>query len=121
MNTRTLTLPLALAIASLAAPLAHAHAKIDAAEPKAGSELASAPKEIILHFNEKLEPAFSKIELFDAGNAPVKLPKALLAKADPKTMATPLPPLPAGQYQVRWTAMARDGHKVKGEYRFKVK
>lgn len=112
--------PIALAVA-LATPLAQAHAKIDSAEPKAGSELASAPKQIVLHFNEKLEPAFIKIELFDAGNAAVKLPKAVLATSDRATMSTPLPPLPAGQYQVRWSAMARDGHKVKGEYRFKVK
>ena len=42
-------------------------------------------------------------------------------RADPKSLSTQLPALSAGQYLVRWSTMTRDGHKVMGEYRFKVK
>jgi methionine-rich copper-binding protein CopC len=36
-------------------------------------------------------------------------------------MTAALPPLPAGEYHIRWTTMARDGHRVKGEVVFTVK
>jgi len=121
MTTKKIVLALSLVIGSLYASFAHAHAKIDVAEPKADSELSAAPKEIRLHFTDTLEPAFSKIILLDAKNATVKLPKTVVGKADAKTMSAQLPVLSAGQYQVRWTIMTRDGHKVKGEYRFKFK
>ena len=112
---------LSMAIGSLCASLAQAHAKIDVAQPKADSELNAAPKEIRLHFTDTLEPAFSKIVLLDAKNAAVKLPKTVVGKADGKTMSAQLPMLGPGQYQVRWTIMTRDSHKVKGDYRFTVK
>lgn len=121
MTTKSIVLTLSLAIGSLSASFAQAHAKIAIAEPKADSELSVAPKEVRLHFTDTLEPAFSKIVLLDAKNAPIKLPKTVVGKADAKTMSAQLPVLGAGQYQVRWTIMTRDGHKVKGEYRFKVK
>lgn len=121
MTIKSIVLVLSLATGVLSANWAQAHAKIDTAEPKADSELSAAPKEIKLQFNETLEPAFSKIELLDAKNVAIKLPKAVVDKVDAKTMSAPLPELRAGQYLVRWTTMTRDGHKVKGEYRFKVK
>ena len=121
MTTKSLLLVLCLAIGSLSASWAQAHAKIASAEPKADSALSAAPKKIKLQFNETLEPAFSRIELLDAKNAAIPLPKAVVDKADARTMSAQLPELPAGQYLVRWTTMTRDGHKVKGEYRFKVR
>ena len=106
---------------ALATSLAQAHAKIESSEPKADSEVQGAPAAIRLHFNEALEPAFSKIELSDANAALITLPKAAVDKADPKLLAVQLPPLKAGQYQVRWSTMTHDGHKAKGDYRFRVK
>ena len=111
----------AVFVGSLAATAAQAHAKMEAAEPKADSELAASPKEINLHFNEKLEPAFSKIALLDGKNAAITLPKIAIDKKDSKSMSAQLPMLKAGQYLVRWSTMTHDGHKAKGEYRFKVK
>ncbi len=112
---------LTLAIATLTASGAQAHAKIETAEPKADSELRQAPKEIRLHFSDTLEPAFTKIVLLDGKNVVIKLPKAVVEKADAKTVSAQLPVLRAGEYLVRWSTMTRDSHKVKGEYRFKVK
>ena len=121
MTTRNIVFALSLAIGSLCAGVAQAHATIAIAEPKADSELSAAPKDIRLHFTDTLEPAFSKIVLLDAKGAGVKLSKTVVGKADAKTMSAQLPVLSAGLYQVRWTIMTRDGHKVKGEYRFKVR
>ena len=120
MNTKNLLAVAALAISSLAST-AQAHAKLEASQPKAGSELASSPKEIRLQFNEKLEQAFSKIQLVDAKDVELALPKAELDKADPKVMFTTVPALQPGQYRVRWSTMTNDGHKAKGEISFRVK
>lgn len=106
--------------ASLSAAPAFAHAKVESSEPKAGSELQSAPKEIRLHFSDTVEPAFSKIQVVDAANKALAVPKTTVEK-DGKVMSAALPALPPGQYRVRWSTMTRDSHKVKGEYSFTVK
>jgi methionine-rich copper-binding protein CopC len=110
----------AVALAA-AASLAHAHARLESSQPKAGSELQGAPREIRLQFNEALEPAFSKIELVDAKQAEVKLPKAAIDRANPKVMSAAVPALPPGHYRVLWTAVSHDGHKVKGKFAFRIR
>lgn len=121
MNIKNLIATVACITLGAASALAHAHAKIASSQPAANSELTSTPTEIRLQFNEALEPAFSKIELVDAKQAPVALPKVALDKADPKVMVTPVPALTPGQYEVRWSAMSRDGHKTEGHFAFALK
>jgi methionine-rich copper-binding protein CopC len=121
MSSKKFIAAFTLAAAGVAAPAAQAHARIEASQPKANSDLQTAPKEIRLKFNEVLEPAFSKIELVDAKEAAVALPKIEFDKRDPKVMFTPVPALHPGQYQVRWSAMTHDGHKVKGQFAFRIK
>lgn len=118
---KTTIAAVALIVASVTAPVAQAHAKIVTSEPKAGGELQAAPKEIRLGFNEKLEPAFSKIGLVDAKEVEITLPGITVDKNDPKIIFTTVPALKPGQYRVRWSAMTHDGHKTKGEFGFKVK
>lgn len=110
---------LAAILFSVAAGSAMAHAKLESSDPRAGSTVAAAPAMLRLAFNEPLEAPFSKIAL--AGSAgPVALPKAQVDKADPKVLAVPLPTLAPGQYTVQWTTVTRDGHKMRGEFGFKV-
>lgn len=120
MNTNKIVAVLTLAAAG-AASVAQAHAKIESSEPTPDSAMEGAPKAIRLHFNEALEPAFSKIELFDAEQAAVVLPKVAVDREDPKMMSTTVPALKSGKYSVRWTTMTHDGHKAKGQYSFTVK
>jgi methionine-rich copper-binding protein CopC len=112
---------LAVFTLAAAASVAQGHARVESSQPKPDSEFQAAPKEIRLQFNETIEPAFSKIELVDPKQAQVKLPRPELDKANPKVMFSPLPALAPGRYQVRWTAMSHDGHKVKGQFAFRVK
>lgn len=124
MNTKTMLAALILAAAGAAGAAtsaAQAHAKIESSQPKADSVLQAAPKEIRLQFNEPLEAAFSKVQLVDAKEVDIALPKITLDKGNPKVMFTPVPVLQPGQYRVRWTAMTHDGHKVKGQFAFQVK
>jgi methionine-rich copper-binding protein CopC len=121
MNIKQLTAMSALVLANAVTSNAYAHAKLEASSPQAGAIVTPAPKEVRLQFNEPLELAFSKIELVDRQGAPVKPLKHIRDKSQPKALAAALPPLPAGEYRVRWTTLTRDGHKVKGEFPFQVK
>ena len=76
---------------------------------------------VLLHFHENLGTAFSKIGPPEARNTAMTVHKMAIDKSDPPSMPTQLPMLKSGQYLVRWSTMTRDGHKAKGEYRFKVK
>lgn len=121
MNKKNIFAGIMLVAGGAALSVAQAHAKIESSEPKADSELSASPKEIRLHFNEAIEPAFSKIQLVDANDADIPLPKIGIGKQDPKAMSTTLPSLKPGHYSVRWSAMTHDGHKAKGQYAFVVK
>lgn len=123
MNTLNLKKIAALALLALAAgsaSLAHAHAKLEASEPKAAAVLEQAPKQIRLQFNSEVEPAFTKIKLVDASQAEVALPKPEPEAGNPKAFHCAVPALKAGDYQIQWSAVTRDGHKVKGAIPFKV-
>lgn len=121
MKARNLIAACTLATLAFAAASAQAHARLEASQPKADSEVAGPPKEIRLRFNEQLEPAFSKIQLVDAKETALALPKVQFDPADPKVMFVAAPALQPGRYRVRWTAMSHDGHKVNGELAFMVK
>ena len=106
---------------ALVTPAAWAHAALRDSDPPAGSTLAAAPKQIRLQFNEALEPAFASVRLTDPGGKEVVTEKAVVDKADGKTLVLPLPALAAGAYKARWSAMGHDGHRMKGEVGFAVK
>lgn len=109
----------AAALLFAAASPAFAHAKLESSDPRAGSTVASAPAALRLTFNETLEAPFSKIGLSGAAG-PVTLPKAQVDKANPKVLSVPLPQLAPGQYKVQWSTVTRDGHKVRGEFDFRI-
>jgi methionine-rich copper-binding protein CopC len=111
----------ALALASAAVSTVHAHARLEASEPAAASLVSTAPKEVRLQFSEILELPFSKIKLVDSRNVVIEPSRIELDKANPKAMIATVPPLQPGQYRVQWSTVTRDGHKVKGEFWFKVK
>jgi methionine-rich copper-binding protein CopC len=111
----------AAALIALAAGSAQAHARLESSDPAPSSTLAAAPAAIRLQFTEALEPAFSKIVLRDAAGNDIQLPKPVPDNASPAVLAVALPPLAGGGYRVQWTAVARDGHTTKGEFRFRVR
>ncbi|MFM0735778.1 copper homeostasis periplasmic binding protein CopC [Paraburkholderia xenovorans] len=107
---------LALAVSSTA----FAHAHLVSSEPAANADVA-APTEVTIHFTEPLEPAFSKIELSDAGGKPAAQAASQVDNGDAKVMHLALPQLGAGRYAVHWTAVATDGHRTQGDFAFNVK
>ena len=111
----------ALATAALLALIlsspAHAHAMLDHAEPRVGSTIQAAPSEVVLFFDQNLEPAFSSIEVSDAKGARVDQGKARVGAS---TMRISVKQLPPGTYRVRWHVLSVDTHKTEGSFSFHV-
>lgn len=98
----------ALALLLLAAPsAASAHAELVASEPAAGATLDVAPDEVVLTFNGPLVPDRSSFVLAGPGG---EVGRGSVAPGAPDTMALSVPGLAPGSYEVRWTAVAEDGH-----------
>jgi copper resistance protein C len=101
----------------MAAQAAYAHAFLDHAEPRVGSTVPSAPKEVALFFTQKLEAAFSSVEVSDANGARVDQGKPVISAT---TMRISLKPLPPGTYRVRWQVLSVDTHTTEGNFSFQV-
>jgi methionine-rich copper-binding protein CopC len=113
-------IPLLATAALLAVFAAHpacAHGFLDHAEPRVGSTISSAPKEVVLFFSQKIEPAFSTVEVSDANGARVDQGKP---KISATTMRIGLKPLPPGTYRVRWHILSVDTHTTEGNFTFQV-
>ena len=120
---RLIHFALAAVVAGLtfASQAAWAHASLLGATPAAGAQLDTPPKEVILHFSEKLEGAFCSIKVTDSSNQEVGTAKALLDANDATVMKLDLPLLQRASYSVHWSALTYDGHRKKGNYTFTVK
>ena len=99
---------------------AHAHAFLDHASPLVGSTVATAPRELVLWFTEKLEPAFSSIEVRNAQGVAVQSGKAQVDRNDGTQLRVPLKALPPGTYQVIWRVLSVDTHRTQGSFTFHV-
>jgi methionine-rich copper-binding protein CopC len=97
-----------------------AHAFLDGAVPRVGSEIPTAPAAVTLHFTQGIEPDFSKIQVQDASGAnetdgaPATLPN------DPTRFTVKLKKLGAGTYTVIWHVTSADTHKSQGKFHFTV-
>jgi hypothetical protein len=118
---RTLVIAATMAAAIVASPFAAAHASLKSSNPEAGAALTTAPKEIVLTFNEKVEEAFSTIAVADGEGKPVVAEKAKVDAANPAILRLTAPALGAGSYTVTWAVAGHDGHRRKGDFKFTVK
>jgi copper resistance protein C len=114
---RILTFATATLLAVFAATAAEAHAFLDHAEPRVGSTVPTAPRELALFFSQNLEPAFSAVEVSDAKGARVDLGKASVSAS---TMRIGLKPLSPGTYRVRWHVLSVDTHTTEGSFTFHI-
>lgn len=111
-----------LALALTATSPASAHAVLHDATPPVGSTAHAGLQELRLTFNEALETPFCKVRVSGADAKVVATKELKAVDGDAKTLVVTLAaPFGAGTYTVRWSAMGRDGHRTKGEYKFSVK
>jgi methionine-rich copper-binding protein CopC len=108
---------LASVAALLGATAAEAHAKLVSANPAADTTVGT-PKQLVLKFNEKLQPRFSGLDVSMPGMAaPMKVS---VAKDRMTMIARPKTRLMAGVYTVKWHAVTADTHRMEGAYTFTV-
>jgi methionine-rich copper-binding protein CopC len=118
MRRAILTLAMSLALLCEVSA-ASAHAFLDHASPSVGSTVAQPPKTITLWFTEKLEPAFSGVEVFDASGGRVDLSSQVVS-SDATVLRAELKPLPPGTYKVVWRVVSVDTHATNGDFTFRV-
>ncbi len=107
--------------AVVTASAAAMHNRLTDSRPKADAVVATAPTVIQLWFAENPEPALSSIALVAADGR--KIPVAKPEKTDDplSIRATVGARLAPGVYTVQWRASGKDGHVIRGSYRFTVK
>jgi methionine-rich copper-binding protein CopC len=113
--------PALLAILVYLPAPALAHAALDHAEPKVGSDVARAPTEVRLRFTQAIEPAFSMIEVKDKDGKEVDKKDTHLDPQDKQTLIVSLESLPPGAYTVSWHVVSVDTHRTHGDFKFTVK
>jgi copper resistance protein C len=96
---------------------AGAHAFLDEADPRVGSTVRAAPREVTLHFTQDLEPAFSSVTITDASGQRVDAGKPSVSG---NVMRVPLRQIGAGNYRVRWRVLSTDTHTTEGTFSFGV-
>jgi len=97
-----------------------AHAFPDHSEPRVGATVEGSPASVRIWFDGDLEPVFTTIAVKDSKGQQVDGGKGRVNPTDPTLLETELPKLPPGTYQVIWEALARDGHRTKGDYTFTI-
>jgi methionine-rich copper-binding protein CopC len=117
---RRLSMLLALASAfALPAPAA-AHASLVRAAPAAGSAVHKSPAAVRLWFSERLEPAYSTVEVVDRARKRVDNGDAGIDRANDKVLQVSLPQLPPGTYGVTWRVLSVDTHVSEGQFSFEI-
>ena len=106
-----------LALPVLLPLTAAAHAFLDHAQPRVGSTVQAAPKEVVLTFTQAVEPAFSRIEVSDAQGVQEQ---AGPVHGEAAMLVVPLRPLGPGIYAVRWHVISVDTHRTQGTFAFTV-
>jgi copper resistance protein C len=109
-----------LAALLLGAGAAWGHAFLDRAEPRVGSTVKSAPVQVRLWFSERLEPAFSTLEIVNQSGDRVDLGPARVEAVSPTLLQVPLKPLGPGTYRVKWRVLSIDTHVTEGDFTFRI-
>ena len=100
--------------------LCWAHAIVVDSTPREGTVLKQAPDRIQLRFNVKIEKALARVSLTKGGKQRIKLPPSEFSQNAPERLEVLLPPLEPGDYLLRYSVLAADGHATQGMLRFSI-
>ena len=99
-----------------------AHAHPERSEPKVGSEISKPPTQVRIWFDEEINPASSRIQVFAPDGKEVDKKDTHPDSKDKRLLIVSLPErLPPGTYQVQWQAFSVDGHRTHDQFKFVVK
>lgn len=115
----------ALAVALLAgAPAvgpADAHAVLVRSTPSHRAVLGQAPERVDLWFNERLEPAYSTVSVWNEAGGQVDRKDGAVGSDDSRRLSVSLGTRAPGQYTVKYRVLSVDGHIVDSRFTFTVK
>jgi len=116
VNKHFRTLGLFFALMQLSA-LALAHTQATSTNPKSGSVLEQSPPTIEITFKDAVR--MTSVVVVQAGRPERKLESTPREAATTFTIAKP--ELTPGRSEVRWTALSKDGHVMKGVIELTIK
>lgn len=116
----------ALAVALLAGLLfpgspARAHAFLVRSAPAHRAVLGQMPERVQLWFNERLEPAYSTVSVWNEAGAQVDARDVAVGPDDPRQMSITVETRQSGRYTVKYRVLSVDGHIVDDRLTFTVK
>jgi len=94
------------------------HAEIVSSSPAAGANLPTAPSEVIITFDDELDPDASSFSVADAHGVEVGGGEVDLTVADRNVMKGPVTITEPGVYTVTYTIAGPDGHEIEGTFSF---
>lgn len=113
-------LVLAALVLTVPATAANAHAHLVESAPQEGASLSSQPEELVLTYDEPVEPAGDAALVLTAPHGTERVLEVDSDRA-PEELRAPLDgPLEAGEHTVAWRIAARDGHVQEGSFAFVV-
>jgi len=98
-----------------------AHSLLVRSQPERRATVTRAPDEVRLWFSERIEPAYARVSVWDAGGKQVDAGDAAVDQADATTLAVRTPGLRAGRYTVRYRVLSVDGHIVESSFDFTIR
>lgn len=99
--------------------IAYGHVGMLNSNPVKNGIVSSPPERVTIKMGGEVEPAFSKIEVFNPDGK--KVSKKTSFSNDNMVMETKLKGgLSPGVYTVKWKCMSLDGHTLTGEYIFTI-
>src|SRR2546425_4991968 len=99
---------------------ARAHAALDRAEPRVGSTVRTAPADVKLWFTERLEPAFSRVQVVNEAGERVDRADGAVGPFDPRLLRTTPVPLAPGRDRALWRRVWGDSPVTQGEFALRL-
>ena len=98
---------------------AAAHSLLLESSPAVNATIASAPAELRLRFNNRIEKRLSRLRLVNDRGEAQDLSVITGGPAD--WVTAPLATVTPGRYRVEWHVLSTDGHVVSGRFTFTVR
>ena len=105
----------------LAPEIGWAHAYLVRSVPARRAVLSQVPARIQVWFNERLEPAFSSVSVWNKEGPQVDLGDVEVGPNDPKKLSVAVPALSPGPYTVKFRVLSVDGHIVEDQFAFTIR